>query len=87
MPKVRSVVGGGEGESAPEGSPAETFAPMLEKARALLGALEASRKASMLVLLGDIGQAACLVAIRVLRRMGQVDRLEVVLESPGGDLS
>ncbi len=86
MPRSHESVDVSPEPPSSSGNPATRYGPQLERGRGILAGIEQTRGTKILVLLGEISQGSCLVAIRVLRRVGHVKKLEVILDSPGGDL-
>jgi hypothetical protein len=62
------------------------FQGMISEIGKQIAELEKQRNARILFLFGGMDVFTCIAASRMLRWLGKVDRLEVILESSGGDL-
>lgn len=63
-----------------------TILGILPKTQEKIRAISAARKSKLLLMFGGTDIWTAVATSKVLRRVGVVDKLDVVLESPGGDL-
>lgn len=74
-------------ESVPAPSNVDSIVgAVLDRLRPKLVELEKLGGGRVVLVLGEIDVSTCIIAGKVLRKIGKLEELEVVLESPGGDL-
>ena len=64
----------------------QRVAEIMESGREQLARIESETGTPQFLIVGELSMHTCILAGRVLRRMGEVPKLDVIIESPGGDL-